>query len=227
MNQLAKLLSDNDLAALWHHPFQSLLLVAYPTASNTWRILDDVYPIASEASLRVMARHSIPSIQTFIQQEPQLSQQPQPSRPSPHIDSPDTSAAVENIDPLTSLDPPAPTQMDLDPPNMNIDSVLSATTDLDTVFRKNFGISFARLIAKKDKQSTNIFYLLFPFSARPECDLIVRYLEAHNAVIYSNRLQEDWERFARTVTAGVILVRWKLFRHKTHILSTLLIFKFH
>lgn len=80
--------------------------------------------------------------------------------------------------------------------------------DLDAVLNQ-CDISFHKLAAvngSKSKIPAQVFYIWYPESAEEEYQVLLEFLKRHKVVTYSNRLPEDWERFARTVSHGVVLV---------------------
>ncbi|KAF4155182.1 hypothetical protein CNMCM6069_008393 [Aspergillus lentulus] len=83
--------------------------------------------------------------------------------------------------------------------------------DLDAVFKEQFGVSYDLLATVNDAEKptkAQVFYLMFPAGSevvQEEYEVMHEFLRRHNAVTYSNRLPEDWERFARTIHKGVVL----------------------
>jgi chromo domain-containing protein 1 len=86
------------------------------------------------------------------------------------------------------------------------------TVDLDAFFREQFGVTYDLLASVNDSKKptkAEVFYLMFPKESevvQQEYELMYEYLKRHKAVTYSSRLPEDWERFARTIQKGVVLV---------------------
>jgi chromo domain-containing protein 1 len=86
------------------------------------------------------------------------------------------------------------------------------TLDLDAVFSEQFGVTYDLLATVNDAEKptkAQVFYLMFPAGSevvQEEYEVMHEFLRRHNAVTYSNRLPEDWERFARTIHKGVVLV---------------------
>ncbi|KAF4184719.1 hypothetical protein CNMCM7927_007661 [Aspergillus lentulus] len=84
--------------------------------------------------------------------------------------------------------------------------------DLDAVFKEQFGVTYDLLATVNDAEKptkAQVFYLMFPAGSevvQEEYEVMHEFLRRHNAVTYSNRLPEDWERFARTIHKGVVLV---------------------
>ncbi|GFF34765.1 hypothetical protein IFM46972_04338 [Aspergillus udagawae] len=85
------------------------------------------------------------------------------------------------------------------------------TLDLDAVFKEQFGVTYDLLATVNDAEKptkAQVFYLMFPAGSevvQEEYEVMHEFLRRHNAVTYSNRLPEDWERFARTIHKGVVL----------------------
>jgi chromo domain-containing protein 1 len=85
------------------------------------------------------------------------------------------------------------------------------TLDLDAVFSEQFGVTYDLLATVNDAEKptkAQVFYLMFPAGSevvQEEYEVMHEFLRRHNAVTYSNRLPEDWERFARTIHKGVVL----------------------
>ncbi|GFF35525.1 hypothetical protein IFM58399_04248 [Aspergillus lentulus] len=83
--------------------------------------------------------------------------------------------------------------------------------DLDAVFKEQFGVTYDLLATVNDAEKptkAQVFYLMFPAGSevvQEEYEVMHEFLRRHNAVTYSNRLPEDWERFARTIHKGVVL----------------------
>ncbi|KAF7166924.1 hypothetical protein CNMCM6106_002539 [Aspergillus hiratsukae] len=85
------------------------------------------------------------------------------------------------------------------------------TVDLDAFFGEQFSVTYDLLASVNDAKKptkAQVFYLMFPAESevvQQEYELMHEFLKKHNAVTYSNRLPEDWERFARTIQKGVVL----------------------
>ncbi|RHZ65679.1 putative Chromo domain protein Chp1p [Aspergillus thermomutatus] len=90
-------------------------------------------------------------------------------------------------------------------------STIENTVDLDALFKEQFSVTYDLLATVNDVEKptkAQVFYLMFPTESevvRQEYELMHEFLKRHNAVTYSNRLPEDWERFARTIHKGVVL----------------------
>lgn len=86
-----------------------------------------------------------------------------------------------------------------------------ANFDVDDYFSSVFKITFDVFATNNgvEKGRAQVFYLMCPPEntlAQDECGIIVEFLKKHEAVIFSSRLEEDWERFVRTINRGVVLV---------------------
>lgn len=85
---------------------------------------------------------------------------------------------------------------------------IAANIDLDATFREQYGITFndlARMNSERRDNRARIFYLMFPPDAQGECEVVFEFLKKHNVITFSNRVAEDWERFAQVVDQGVVL----------------------
>lgn len=87
----------------------------------------------------------------------------------------------------------------------------AANFDVDGYFSNVFKMTFDMLATSigAEKGRAQVFYLMCPPEntlAQDECGIIVEFLKNHEAVIFSSRLEEDWERFVRTINRGVVLV---------------------
>ncbi|RAL02433.1 putative Chromo domain protein Chp1p [Aspergillus ibericus CBS 121593] len=84
-----------------------------------------------------------------------------------------------------------------------------ATADLKTLFKDTFGVSYGELVkvnAAEKVQVAEAFYLMFDSETlHQEFLTLEAFLNGHNPVIYSSRQEGDWEKFARTVSVGVVL----------------------
>ncbi|KAL4889947.1 hypothetical protein BDV59DRAFT_100581 [Aspergillus ambiguus] len=89
-----------------------------------------------------------------------------------------------------------------------------SSADLNKIFWERFGITFKMLasIGKPKPGSGGCFYIWAPKgnqAVEEEYELLHRFLKLNNAAIYSNRIEEDWERFLH-VQNGVILLHESL-----------------
>ncbi|PYH99931.1 hypothetical protein BO71DRAFT_341857 [Aspergillus ellipticus CBS 707.79] len=86
-----------------------------------------------------------------------------------------------------------------------------ATADLKVLFKHSFGVSYEVLVnvnAVDRVQVAEAFFLMFPQGSgalHQEFLTLQAFLKTRNPVIYSCYQQDDWEKFARTVTVGVVL----------------------
>ena len=103
---------------------------------------------------------------------------------------------------------PAPTAQPLVPHEPQELSV--ANFDMDAFFKNVFNMTFDVLAANNgpERGCAQVFYLMCPpeDAVQKECEVLIQFLKKHRAVIFSNRLEEDWERFARTINRGVVVV---------------------
>ncbi|PYI03812.1 chromo domain protein [Aspergillus sclerotiicarbonarius CBS 121057] len=126
-----------------------------------------------------------------------------------------------DLDPTEAKDSPDDHQAPVDP--MEIDQQHSsasaigdqqlisalATADLKTLFKDTFGVSYEELVkvnAAEKVQMAEAFYLMFDFETHHQEFLTLQaFLNERNPVIYSSHQEGDWEKFARTVSVGVVL----------------------
>ena len=82
--------------------------------------------------------------------------------------------------------------------------------DVNIFFKDVFKMSFDILSTTNGaKAGSEVFYLMCPTqepTIQDECGVVIEFLKKNRAVIFSNRLEEDWERFVRTIHRGVVLV---------------------
>lgn len=86
--------------------------------------------------------------------------------------------------------------------------------DVDDFFRNVFKMSFDILSATNGgRAGPEVFYLMCPTqdkAVEAECGVVIEFLKKNKAVIFSNRLEEDWERFVRSINRGVVLVSYPI-----------------
>ncbi|KAL9116512.1 MAG: hypothetical protein Q9187_006963, partial [Circinaria calcarea] len=80
----------------------------------------------------------------------------------------------------------------------------------NALFRRVFGIEYARLVPQtnsrnKAKHPDNVF-LMYPAEDQDEHDVLVKYFEYNNAIIYTLQTPGAWDYFAGQVDAGVLLI---------------------
>ena len=77
-----------------------------------------------------------------------------------------------------------------------------------SVFRHLFNIDYKTLIPQNAKTSKdlNTFFLMFPPSSADEHELVVKFLEANGAIIYSSHTPGSWHFFTSNIEAGVVIV---------------------
>lgn len=77
------------------------------------------------------------------------------------------------------------------------------------VLQNLLGIKYTRLITQTSPDltaKTNNFFLLFPVTAKPEYHVVFKFLEEHQANIYTWQTDGAWDYFSTHVEYGVILV---------------------
>lgn len=92
---------------------------------------------------------------------------------------------------------------------------------INTVFRHLANIDYQTLISQNAKKTKdpNTFFLMFPPSRNDEHELVVKFLEANKAIIYSSHTPGSWDYFTSHVDAGVILVSILPLSSSRHALS--------
>ncbi|PYH65425.1 putative Chromo domain protein Chp1p [Aspergillus vadensis CBS 113365] len=84
------------------------------------------------------------------------------------------------------------------------------TADLGSFFETEFGVSYETLVTVNSTgkvQRAEAFFLLFESEIlQTELIILQAYLKKHNPVIYTWQQKDDWEKFARAVQVGVVLV---------------------
>jgi hypothetical protein len=68
--ELADSLDYKNRAALWYHPGNPYVLVAYAAASNDWRFLDGGHAFPPEFKIHLALRNSMPQIETLATLQP-------------------------------------------------------------------------------------------------------------------------------------------------------------
>lgn len=119
---------------------------------------------------------------------------------------------AENQEPL----PTAQALVPQEPRGLSVENF-----DMDVFFKNVFKMTFDVLAANNgpEKGFAQVFYLMCPpeDAVQKECEVLIEFLKKHRAVIFSNRLDEDWERFARTINRGVVVVCFmRLFQYPTY-----------
>lgn len=100
--------------------------------------------------------------------------------------------------------PQDPLQLQLDTTPMSLPDEPKITT----VFRHLFKIDYKTLISQNARKTkiANTFFLMFSRSCIEEHELIIKFLEANGATIYSSYTPGSWNYFTSHVDAGVIIV---------------------
>ncbi|RAK74876.1 putative Chromo domain protein Chp1p [Aspergillus fijiensis CBS 313.89] len=131
------------------------------------------------------------------------------------VNGPSLPNLLEDINTDPSLPEPAGFEaMDIDHegPPPALEQKKSLTDDelnLKNVFKKQFEVNFATLVkvnAGSKTQLAKVLYLMYPEDPihAEEFQLLAEFLKHYNPVIYSSRYEGDWEKFARTVSNGVV-----------------------
>ena len=86
--------------------------------------------------------------------------------------------------------------------------IMNGETGPNALFRQYFGVEYAKLLppAKKKNEHPQTFFLMYPPGLQEECDIIVKFLHANNATVFSAAKTGAWDYFANAVDAGVVLV---------------------
>ena len=94
-----------------------------------------------------------------------------------------------------------------------ITSVMEGEPSPNALFRQYFGIDYARLVppAKKKSEGSNTFFLMYPAELQQEHEVLIKFLSANNAVIYSSAKPGAWDYFTNAIDAGVVLVSHLLY----------------
>ena len=107
---------------------------------------------------------------------------------------------------------PVPPMLEIEPDFAALDpqhTFFDGESSFNMIFRNMFHIEYSRLIPQVAHQPDDIpksFYLVFPNSYEDEHDLIVKFLEANDATIYSSNTPGAWDYFCNYVSVGVVLV---------------------
>ena len=67
LTEFAESLNYNNRAALWYHPDQPYVLVAYATASKDWHFLDGGHPFPPKCQIHLALRSSMPKPETLAE----------------------------------------------------------------------------------------------------------------------------------------------------------------
>ena len=90
----------------------------------------------------------------------------------------------------------------------SIASIMEGETSPNALFRQYFGIDYARLVppAKKKSERSTTFFLMYPAELQEEHEVLIKFLNANNATIYSSAKTGSWDYFTNAIDAGVVLV---------------------
>ena len=81
-------------------------------------------------------------------------------------------------------------------------------SEANVLFRQFFGVKYTNLLWQGNTNNVrkDSFYLMYPTELEDEKNVIIRWLEANTAKIYTSFVVGDWDRFTSSVEAGVVLV---------------------
>jgi hypothetical protein len=234
VDKMVNRLRERDLVGIFCIPGDSpvAVLLVYPTRSVNFDFLNGDDDVPETASLRVAIRgrllpfEILPSVPPReLTEESHSHRAPTPGKLKSRdcvVDSLGLSKELatltcadraENttVKPLSKVDNTLPKT-----PEMDANMVDSSTAEgpkhdvnIDVFFKDNFGITFAELAtvnSPKNGGPAKACYLKFPTEAQTEFELLSEFLRKHEVVIFSSRLPEDWERFAKMVVNGIVLV---------------------
>ncbi|RAL12054.1 putative Chromo domain protein Chp1p [Aspergillus homomorphus CBS 101889] len=137
-----------------------------------------------------------PSEETIVE-KPRRPSLPDDVRTHPSFPTADTSEAME-ID-----------HQGLPPASEEVSST-GGPFDLKAFFRTQFGVNFETLVRVNaginKTQMAQALYLMFPEDPEhvKEFQLLNEFLKEYKPVVYSSQHEDDWEKFARTVSSGVV-----------------------
>lgn len=88
--------------------------------------------------------------------------------------------------------------------------IMEDETGTNALFRRVFGIEYVKLVPQtnnrnKVKHPDNVF-LMYPAEDKDGHDVLVKYFEHNNAIIYTLQTPGAWDYFVGHVDAGVLLV---------------------
>lgn len=204
LDDFARQLRERNQAALWYHPqsTSASVLVAYATGpSSGWDFLDIGGRFPENITLKIVARSSLPPMASLPSPPSVL------SRPVIMNDQVDRNI-MQSEDPTTENAPvDAPVKENLKLMKIVAEALAG---DIARVFREHFEITYNELAEVNTFDKTNrhahAFYLVFPDHVKAEYELMVLFLQKYKTLIYSNRNEDDWDKFSRTIKSGTILV---------------------
>ena len=80
---------------------------------------------------------------------------------------------------------------------------------MNRLFRETFGLEYKALVSREKKGSDvdhDTFFIIYPSFKEDEHDLIVSFLEANNATVYSSYTTGAWDYVLKEVHDAIILV---------------------
>ena len=98
-------------------------------------------------------------------------------------------------------------------PTLSMEStplIMEGESGANALFRECFDIDFQKFLPQVNKNKSeqpNTFFLMYSPIAQEEHDVLVKFLTANNATIYSRQTPGAWDFFSNQVRAGVVLVR--------------------
>lgn len=212
LDGFAKQLRERDQVALWYHP-QSMnanVLVAYATGSpSSWGFFDADARFPDNIKLKVVARSPLPPMDSLPPPLPP----PLPQLPYQPVilEEQATESTVQPEDTIMVESP-----MEEDPKLMKIMAeARSGSNNITKVFQEHFEFTYNELVEvntfNKADRYARAFYLMFPENVQTEYELMVLFLRKNKAIIYSNRTEDDWEKFSGTAQNGTVLVSVTLY----------------
>ncbi|PGH17718.1 hypothetical protein AJ80_04726 [Polytolypa hystricis UAMH7299] len=201
VDDMASFLRDNQLVALFYHPTNPTVLVAYPSGVPGWDFFEQGARVPASANLRFIARSALPPIAS-LQRAPLPQPQPHGTLGHPSIQThgipPVASPDADDDVPMNDAPEPQPPRISIDP----------ATVDLVQVFEKDCGVTWDKLShvnSEKKRTRARSFYVHFPLEFDAEFQLVMKFLEQFNAATFTNHHEGDWTRFTRTISYGTVL----------------------
>ena len=105
--------------------------------------------------------------------------------------------------PIVGLNPNSAAQ------HLNLNCIMENEGGVNALFHQYFNIEYIKLvpqIATKKDENPNTFFLMYPPIHSDEHDVLINFLTANNATIYSAHKPGDWDHFTSSVDAGAVLV---------------------
>ncbi|EEH37676.2 hypothetical protein PAAG_08094 [Paracoccidioides lutzii Pb01] len=208
VNEMANYLRDNRLAALWYHPDENIssVMVAFALDSPEWSFLNQTSDHPS-AKLRIAVRSALAPMSSIQRTHALKATSDGIERNAGYEDS----LMLMDSEPTKEMgkrDIPIPPSIPL--------SVIKGPTDIKSTFRERFGITYDELSivnTSHKKRTARSFYLHFPDEVEDEFQLVLYFLKQHDMVVFSNRIEGDWEKFVKTATTGTVLFHEKFIHY--------------